>query len=168
MTLEEMQCRDQFGHVLNDMGLTGTGVELGVFKGEYSNQLLRTWKGNLIVVDSYNEGTDFHLLWDSIRNNIEFVQDGRYRIIVNTTLSAVNYCPSELDFVYIDSDHSYDAVYTDIITWRSKIRSGGILCGHDYNELHRGVLEAVGRFTSYDMKESRLYLKECSSWFIQV
>jgi predicted O-methyltransferase YrrM len=37
-----------------------------------------------------------------------------------------------LDFVYIDGDHQYDRVMLDMIVWSLKVRSGGIVSGHDY------------------------------------
>jgi|LakMenEpi03Aug12_release.lakeMendotaPanAssembly.Ray.scaffolds.fasta_scaffold08789_29 hypothetical protein len=43
----------------------------------------------------------------------------------------VNY---EIDVVYIDGDHSYNSVKQDISVWYPKIKKGGFLCGHDYNQ----------------------------------
>ena len=37
-----------------------------------------------------------------------------------------------LDFVFIDAEHSYEAVAHDIAAWLPKIRPGGALTGHDY------------------------------------
>lgn len=37
-----------------------------------------------------------------------------------------------LDLVFIDADHSCEAVAADIMAWWPKVRDGGILCGHDY------------------------------------
>ncbi len=36
------------------------------------------------------------------------------------------------DFVYLDADHAYAAVDADIKAWWPKVRSGGVLGGHDY------------------------------------
>jgi hypothetical protein len=36
------------------------------------------------------------------------------------------------DFVYIDADHTYAAVRADILAWWPKVRSGGVLGGHDF------------------------------------
>ena len=35
------------------------------------------------------------------------------------------------DLVFIDADHTYQAVKRDIQMWASKVRRGGFLCGHD-------------------------------------
>lgn len=36
------------------------------------------------------------------------------------------------DFVYIDADHSYNGCLTDLRCWYPKVKSGGILAGHDF------------------------------------
>lgn len=52
--------------------------------------------------------------------------------------------PHKADLVFIDADHSYDAVKADIAAWWPHIRIGGTLCGHDYGgALTVGVTEAV-------------------------
>jgi predicted O-methyltransferase YrrM len=48
-----------------------------------------------------------------------------------------------LDAVYIDADHSYPSAREDILTWKPKVRPGGILSGHDYGRCHIGVKLAV-------------------------
>ena len=39
-----------------------------------------------------------------------------------------------LDFVYIDGLHDFDNVMMDVIGWSKKVKSGGIVSGHDYSE----------------------------------
>jgi hypothetical protein len=53
--------------------------------------------------------------------------------------------PSEsFDIVYLDGDHSYDAVVRDIEQSIPLLRDGGILCGDDFDpEHHEGVVRAV-------------------------
>ena len=50
---------------------------------------------------------------------------------------------NSLDMVYIDADHTYEGVKTDIESWYPKIRDGGMICGHDYSILCFGVVRAV-------------------------
>lgn len=50
-----------------------------------------------------------------------------------------------LDLVFVDSDHSYSTTRRHIGAWRPKLRTGGILCGHDCEgrpgEFDAGLLE---------------------------
>ncbi len=39
---------------------------------------------------------------------------------------------NSLDFVYIDGDHNFKHISEDIYEWTKKVRSGGIVSGHDY------------------------------------
>ena len=49
------------------------------------------------------------------------------------------------DYVYIDGDHSLEAVMNDMVAWFPKVRDGGVLAGHDY----RGdVKKAVDEYCS--------------------
>lgn len=62
------------------------------------------------------------------------------------------------DLVFIDGDHSYEAVSRDIKYWKKRIVSGGLLCGHDspyppvskaINELVPGVQLVQGTYIWY-------------------
>lgn len=55
------------------------------------------------------------------------------------------------DLVFLDGDHSYEAVKADIQAWGPLIEEGGILCGHDWDEhgvswpgVHKAVVELLG------------------------
>lgn len=51
-----------------------------------------------------------------------------------------------VDFVYIDGDHTRDAVKQDIRCWYDQVKKGGILGGHDYSAAEPGVNQAVDEF----------------------
>lgn len=52
---------------------------------------------------------------------------------MTTVRAAKSVKDGSLDFVFLDADHSYDAVKMDIQAWLPKIRVGGIFIGHDWN-----------------------------------
>lgn len=58
-----------------------------------------------------------------------------------------------LDLVFIDGDHTYSFVKQDIQLWLPKVRKGGIISGHDYNDCGwTGVKQAVDEaFTSKEI-----------------
>jgi predicted O-methyltransferase YrrM len=56
------------------------------------------------------------------------------------------YKDGSIDFLLIDGDHSYDAVYKDITNFLPKMRSGGLIVGDDaYDpEIQRALADAAG------------------------
>ncbi len=59
---------------------------------------------------------------------------------------AVNDIPKDMDFIYIDGNHDWEYVKSDIENYFKKVRIGGILAGHDINI--PDVLKAVIEFTN--------------------
>jgi len=52
----------------------------------------------------------------------------------------------ELDYVYIDGDHSFEGVYRDIVAWYPKVKKGGIIGGHDFScfeDCRNGIMKFV-------------------------
>lgn len=45
--------------------------------------------------------------------------------------AADQYADGSLDFVFLDADHSSDALLKDLTAWWPKIKPGGLLAGHD-------------------------------------
>lgn len=164
--LESMQDRSEMGQAMTALGLTGHGVEVGVFRGEFSHRLLLTWRGSLTGIDSYNCGTEFHILSTAVLLNEIFIRDGRYEIFVCSSIDGSRHVEDGLNFVYIDAEHTEEAVAQDIAAWWPKIKVGGVLCGHDYRMDGNGVDMAVAKFMSKH-PQLKLYTKPCSSWFVQ-
>jgi len=60
--------------------------------------------------------------------------------------------PESLDLVFIDSNHSYQAVKDDVAAWSPVVRPGGILAGHDYSRHYPGVVRAVDELVEGDVR----------------
>ena len=65
-----------------------------------------------------------------------------------------------VDVVYIDADHSFDAVCADIEAWTPKAKA--FVCGHDYHDGFPGVIRAVDGL----LGEPRTFCD--SSWMVEV
>lgn len=83
--------------------------------------------------------------------------------------AAQRFPPSTFDLIFIDGDHSYQAVKQDLQLWRDKLRPGGLLAGHDlFNLAFEGVLEAlVEDVVQRDSKET-IHFSTDFVWWIQV
>jgi predicted O-methyltransferase YrrM len=84
---------------------------------------------------------------------------GHYETIrAESSEAAANFADGSIDFVFIDACHLYSRVTKDIDAWLPKVRSGGLICGHDFEyemfweeglekdffkERHNGVIKAV-------------------------
>jgi predicted O-methyltransferase YrrM len=52
----------------------------------------------------------------------------------------------DVDLLYIDAAHTYEAVYADMSNWWPLVRSGGTVFGDDFIPHYPGVERAVRRF----------------------
>jgi predicted O-methyltransferase YrrM len=80
---------------------------------------------------------------------------------VDSVMASKLFQNESVDFVFIDADHSYEAVRQDIEVWLPKIKPGGMLAGHDYGE-PCGVKQAV------DEKFGPRVKTTGSVWFVDV
>jgi uncharacterized Rossmann fold enzyme len=165
------------------------GAEIGIFAGDMSKALLRnSHKLNLIMVDSWEAGGaaysedsgagDFHIhltqdAQDAYERKAkavtEFANGRRVIMPVRSTIAAKHILDKYLDFVFIDADHSYEGCRADIETWAPKLKRGGLLCGHDYNNHYYpefGVNRAVDEFVAAN--ELQLELGKNFTWFVKL
>lgn len=79
-----------------------------------------------------------------LRKTVKAMYPARGRIVRKESVKAAKtVADHSLDFVFIDADHREDAVRADIQAWMPKIRSGGMLTGHDAQSKFPGVLAAI-------------------------
>jgi len=116
------------------------GAEIGVFHGINAFSILSTLSiKKLFLVDPYilyDEYTDIRApVFSSIKKDAEQrlapFQD-KISWIAKKSADAVNDLPGELDFVYIDGNHSFKYVLEDIEKYFPKVKKGGIIGGHDF------------------------------------
>lgn len=62
------------------------------------------------------------------------------------SLDAASVFPLQADLIFLDAEHSYEAVKNDMHAWWPHLRKGGILCGHDFSLRWPGVIWAVRKF----------------------
>lgn len=155
--LPTLSHRDEFPALFNDLGLIGHGVEVGVSYGGFASHLRGVWKGAMLyLVDRWIHVPEWQ---DSANVSPKQQEEFYYGVCrafhwrrdvqvwrMDSLEAAARLSDESLDWVYIDADHSYEAVRADIAAWYPKIRQGGIIAGHDYmNGMVRGCLFEVRR-----------------------
>ena len=142
----------------------GRVLELGTWRGETTVSyapIVKELGGEVVLVDWFRGGLDclaprpHGLDWkpsdeimSSLANNIKVIGcEGITTIYKSTTNDAVKLFDDEsFDLIFVDADHTYEAVIQDLRNYAPKVKKGGIFCGHDFR--HKGVRRAVTEFFS--------------------
>jgi hypothetical protein len=129
------------------------GLELGVQRGLYSEILFQSVPGlHLTCVDpwkAFSRKIDDEVNETYYQECMQRLAPYNATIMRMGSMEAVKLIPDKsLDFLYIDQMHNFDSVMSDMIFWIPKVKSGGIVAGHDYCESYQyGVIDAVKAYT---------------------
>lgn len=123
------------------------GAELGVQKGLYSKVVLSQWKSadKYVLVDLWAHQDNYEDMANVNQNdqdtNFQETQrniapwSDKIEICRNyTRVCRLMYDDQYFDIVYVDARHDRLGVTEDLNDWWPKVKSGGLLCGHDYEE----------------------------------
>ena len=70
---------------------------------------------------------------------------------------------SSIDLLFVDGSHQYEQVKRDLENYWLKVKTGGILLGHDYDAFYSGVIRAADEVFG----KERLTILQ-SSWIFMV
>ena len=144
----------------------GCIAEIGVWKGDYSAQLLRVLKPReLHLIDPWAFDPYYAPRWyggaearsqddmDAIHKGVErrFAEAPQVRINRRPSVEALNGFPDgSFDLIYVDGNHSFEHVLQDLVVAYRKLRRGGFLCADDWDwkdeQGRTSVREAVVAF----------------------
>lgn len=128
-------------------------AEIGVWEGETSQAILSSVPDvTYHMVDPWSAQTSNHEGYEGTNDHVTKLTQRQMSIKQITTVRRTAFAEDNLsihrmesvaasklftdgyfDLVFIDADHSYQAVLQDISSWWPKVGTGGILSGHDYN-----------------------------------
>jgi predicted O-methyltransferase YrrM len=140
-------------------GADGRAVEIGAYAGEGTAIFGRHF-AEVVSIDPWLNGYDngdvashqCPMKWVH-REWLERTRDlPNVRCIRGTSAGAASHFgDGSLDFVYIDGDHRYEAVRSDLELYRPKLRKGGVLAGHDlsFNAMQQALGNVLGKETQF-------------------
>ena len=161
-------------HIMHLIKKNTIGAEIGVWFGNTSTQFLKKELKKFYMVDPYSVdpyeylGKDYMQQFYTKYSKItgEFSKEGfmrYYNGIHKEVCQKVKQYPAaqvcrmtsdewfaehkdiELDWIYIDGDHSYEATLKDLNNAFAIVKKGGMILGDDYN-LKPGTTKAVNEF----------------------
>ncbi|MBZ0135249.1 MAG: class I SAM-dependent methyltransferase [Planctomycetes bacterium] len=131
------------------------GCELGVDRGVFTEMILElAAPRKLHLVDTWGDERFHEGLMHDIQAKFKAQLDGgQLEINRGLSLDVLKTFPdSYFDWVYIDTDHRYPTTRDELSLSESKVKPGGLICGHDYtlgnwiDGKRYGVAEAVREF----------------------
>jgi len=128
-----------------------TGAEIGVSEGQTSAALLHAFPHlHLTMIDpwtTYPPEHPYHASMDRCAGRTKeevteaqqkatqvtrFAAERRTILVKDSLDAAPKIADASLDFGFIDANHTYPAVRSDVRVWWPKVKPGGLLAGHDY------------------------------------
>lgn len=169
--------RDELGRFSRANRWDGTAVEIGLFQCMNARILLKSFLGTLIGIDPYDkvEGYVDGCTQEDIPSYEEKAralakENHNFSYIKAKSEDVAHKIPDNIEFVYIDGNHSYDAVKKDLELYGAKVKRGGLIGGHDFyhrrdEAQHCAVPQAV---YEYAHKHGyQIQTTPCTSWWIR-
>lgn len=159
-------------------------AEVGVYRGEFAVEIYNRCRPNkFYLIDCWEsqEGEyerdptnlDLAANKNQIFENVKKMFSGRddVEIIKGFSTEACKiFSKSYFDVVYIDADHTFDAVLKDLNDWWPLVKPGGFMAGHDYIKgiPWIDVFDALNLFMSENSLDFySLSQEEIPSWSIR-
>jgi hypothetical protein len=155
-------------------------LEIGVFVGDFAKEILeKVSPKNLYLVDIWlgkygsgnKDGENHYEIEDMQTVYLNLYQKykdyNNIHLVRSASVPFLQSCENDFfDVIYIDGDHTAQAVYDDIFYSYQKIKNGGIIMGHDY---HYQVKYAVDLFCEQFNQEIKYIADDgCPSFFIEI
>jgi hypothetical protein len=146
-------------------------LEIGTQFGYNAFSMLRELPiKKLYLVDAYKDYIDDGVKFDfssgeKVAHSKVKKWESKIVWIKKYSSDAADEVKDDLDFVYIDGNHSYEFVKKDIELYYPKIKPGGVIAGHDFAASFMGLCKAVTEFSK--KKKLKLYGKDDDWWMVK-
>lgn len=155
-----------YSNMVNKFHTNSVFVEIGTWKGRsavYMAEKIKESGKNILFYtidpfDGTGGGYDNDLdvknksLFKTFENNIRPVQKFITPLVGFSFDLYSKFEDESIDFLFIDGDHRYEGIKKDLQLWFPKVKKGGVISGHDYNEPSCGVRQAVDEYFVFGAK----------------
>jgi SAM-dependent methyltransferase len=87
------------------------------------------------------------------KHNIEFsgVKDKIELLELDSTSALNKFDDKSIDFIFIDCPKEYDEQINDLSEWYKKIKSGGIISGHDWSVISKSIVDFKNNIKDHNL-----------------
>ena len=130
-------------------------AEVGVAFGDFSRQIVETCQPQkLYLIDAW-EGARYAPGLATVRQALKApIASGQIDILQGLSTDVLATLPDGfLDWVYIDTDHSFATTYAELQLAARKVKPDGVIAGHDFTAgnvvkpVVYGVIQACAKFS---------------------
>lgn len=141
--------------LLNQLPKEGVCAEIGVDEGEFSRSILDVCRPRTLhLIDLWPRPLIREDRYPKVMQRFEQeLESGQVVLHRGDSLATLEQMPDAgLDWVYIDSAHTYEHTLAELILCDRKVKPTGIIAGHDYAVgswdygVRFGVVNAVNEF----------------------
>lgn len=137
-------------------------VEIGSHLGESTSIFLGFKKiQQIYCVDIWKNKHNENIFDQRLKN---YIGNRCIKMKCSSKLACDKFDDNSIDMVYIDGNHQYKYVKDDLILWYNKLKPGGILSGHDYDESWKGCKRAIDDFILNNNYTIKSFI-DCS-WYL--
>jgi hypothetical protein len=141
---------DKRAYIIEQLKKNSIIVEVGVWQGAFSKKIYNISKPKMLVlVDSWTYDEQVRGCAPQVDGkeplSQKFFDDAKYKtynlfenkknVVIldqNSSNSSSNYKDNYFDYIYLDAEHTYQAVSNDLDMWYPKLKNNGVLFGDDY------------------------------------
>lgn len=134
-------------------------VELGPGSGNSTSALLRgveetggqVWSCDVAFCDHIYTEVQTHPQWT---------------YVLADDLAVVDECPRPIDFLFIDSEHTYQQTLDEMFTYIPLVRSGGCVAMHDTVVWKQFMVPAIRDYAAEHPFASEKWFQHCNGLFV--
>ena len=158
-------------------------LEIGVLAGDYTQEVINEIKPrDIVLIDTFDcDDSVFtqKLPRFTAQSHLQFVTDrfsskADIKIIKGLSFDTLPTLERTFDYIYIDADHTYEAVLSDINQSVKLLRPGGLIGLNDYImwdylvDFQYGVVQAVNEFLNKNLNWVVKYFALSPSMFCDI